>query len=184
MSQEHEPLQKEQFVEALYRNCFPKFMTYAVSVLGHESEAQDVVQDTFLLALSKADLLMQHENPEGWLFRTLRLKIKEYQRSRKRLLNRCLSWNALLDEHDGGDNLKVDFQEPQDERYIEKELEQNLTKEEYRLLKRVVFDRVGHLQASREFGISVYACQKRLERIRKKLERVFPDRRHGEKKKK
>ena len=70
--------------------------------------------------------------------------------------------------------------EPQEESVIEK-VERVLTPEEYQLLKRLVFDRASHLEVAQEFGISVYASQKRLERIRDKLRREFPE---WEKKKK
>ena len=65
--------------------------------------------------------------------------------------------------------------EPQEESVIEK-VERVLTPEEYQLLKRLVFDRASHLEVAQEFGISVYASQKRLERIREKLYTVFPER--------
>ncbi len=65
--------------------------------------------------------------------------------------------------------------QPQEESVIEK-VERVLTPEEYQLLKRLVFDRASHLEVAQEFGISVYASQKRLERIREKLYTVFPER--------
>jgi len=46
-----------------------------------------------------------------------------------------------------------------------------------------VFDRASHLEVAQEFGISVYASQKRLERIREKLYTVFPERKKRRKKK-
>ena len=55
--------------------------------------------------------------------------------------------------------------------------------EEYRLLKRLVFDGASHLQVAREFHITVYASEKRLERIRDKLSAVFPGRRRKKRKK-
>ena len=62
--------------------------------------------------------------------------------------------------------------EPQEESVIEK-VERVLTPEEYQLLKRLVFDRASHLEVAQEFGISVYASQKRLERIRLSSIRYF-----------
>ena len=55
-------------------------------------------------------------------------------------------------------------------------IKQALTPEEYLLLKRLTIDQASHLEVAQEVGISVYASQKRLERIRKKLKKVFPDR--------
>ena len=62
-------------------------------------------------------------------------------------------------------------------------IEKVLSPEEYRLLKRLVFDGASHLQVAREFHITVYASEKRLERIRDKLSAVFPGRRRKKRKK-
>ena len=59
--------------------------------------------------------------------------------------------------------------------------DQALAPEEYQLLKRLILDKASHLEVARELGITVYASQKRLERIRDKLRREFPE---WEKKKK
>ena len=79
------------------------------------------------------------------------------------------------------EELVVAQPEPQEESVIEI-LERVLTPEEFRLLKRLVFDRASHQQVAQEFGISVYASQKRLERIRDKLYTVFPERKRRKKK--
>ena len=54
-----------------------------------------------------------------------------------------------------------------------------LTQEEFYLLRRIVFESASHLEVAEELGISVWASQKRLERIRKKLEQAFPNRRRN-----
>ena len=50
-----------------------------------------------------------------------------------------------------------------------------LTEEEFTLLKRLTIDQASHVEVAEEFGISVYASQKRLERIRKKLKKALSD---------
>ena len=57
---------------------------------------------------------------------------------------------------------------------IEK-IERALTREEYQLLKRLILDKASHLEVAKELGITVYASQKRLERIRGKLYKAFPE---------
>ena len=47
--------------------------------------------------------------------------------------------------------------------------------EEWDLLKQYVLDGASHRQIASKLGITVQASQKRLERIRKKLEDVLPD---------
>ena len=109
-------------------------------------------------------------------------KLKEYERSRYRHLRYLLSLDAdFLDENNLPEELVSGQTEPQGESVLEI-IEWVLTPEELRLLKRLVFDRASHQQVAQEFGISVYASQKRLERIRDKLYAVFPERKRRKKK--
>ena len=174
---------KNELVERLYRLHFKKLFIYANAVLRDPEQAKDVVQDTFHEALRRIDVFAKHENPGGWLMNTLKNKLKENERTRRRDLLRLHSLDAdFPDESNLPEELVAAQPEPQEESVIEK-VERVLTPEEYQLLKRLVFDRASHLEVAQEFGISVYASQKRLERIREKLYTVFPERKKRRKKK-
>ena len=120
--------------------------------------------------------------------RTLQNKLRESERARRRYLLRFLSLDS--DFPDGvfpeGGALPEEPPDagpvPPGESPLEK-IEKVLSPEEYRLLKRLVFDGASHLQVAREFHITVYASEKRLERIRDKLSAVFPGRRRKNRKK-
>ena len=173
---------ENELVERLYRLHFKKLFIYANAVLRDPEQAKDVVQDTFHEALRRIDVFATHENPGGWLMSTLKNKLKENERTRRRDLCRLLSLDAdFPDKRNLPEELVVAQPEPQEESVIEI-LERVLTPEEFRLLKRLVFDRASHQQVAQEFGISVYASQKRLERIRDKLYTVFPERKRRKKK--
>ena len=173
---------ENELVERLYRLHFKKLFIYANAVLRDPEQAKDVVQDTFHEALRRIDVFATHENPGGWLMTTLKNKLKENERTRRRDLCRLLSLDAdFPDKRNLPEELVVAQPEPQEESVIEI-LERVLTPEEFRLLKRLVFDRASHQQVAQEFGISVYASQKRLERIRDKLYTVFPERKRRKKK--
>ena len=173
---------ENELVERLYRLHFKKLFIYANAVLRDPEQAKDVVQDTFHESLRRIDVFATHENPGGWLMSTLKNKLKENERTRRRDLCRLLSLDAdFPDKRNLPEELVVAQPEPQEESVIEI-LERVLTPEEFRLLKRLVFDRASHQQVAQEFGISVYASQKRLERIRDKLYTVFPERKRRKKK--
>lgn len=156
---------EKELVERLYRLHFKKLFIYANAALRDSELAKDVVQDTFHEAVRRINVLEKHENPGGWLMNVVKNKIKEYERNRRRDLCRVLS-------------LEADFPDECNQQTIKRVL----TPEEFRLLKRLVFDRASHRQVAQEFGISIYASQKRLERIRDKLYAVFPERRKRKKK--
>ena len=173
---------KNELVERLYRLHFKKLFIYANAVLRDPEQAKDVVQDTFHAIRISIDVVAKHENPGGWLMKVIKNKIKECERSRRRDLRRLLSLDSNFpDESSLPEDLVAAQPEPQGESVIEI-LERVLTPEEFRLLKRLVFDRAGHQQVAQEFGISVYASQKRLERIREKLYAVLPERKRRKEK--
>ena len=108
-------------------------------------------------------------------------KLKEYERNRRRDLRYLLSLDAdFPDESNLPEELVLAQPETQGEPVLEI-IERLLTPEELRLLKRLVFGRASHQQVAQEFGISVYASQKRLERIRDKLYTAFPERKRQKK---
>ena len=164
--------EQDMFIENLHRKCFKKLTIYAASKLRDSDRAQDVVQDAFHEALVHIDDIMTHENPGGWLMKTVKNKILESERAHRRYIHRFLSLDSdISQELAPPGELVIELDEPDD----------ILAPEEYQLLKRLILDKASHLEVARELGITVYASQKRLERIRDKLRREFPE---WEKKKK
>lgn len=170
-----------QLLEELYRQYFKKLYLYASAVLREPGQAEDVVQDTFHEGLRHMDMLARHPNPGGWLMNTMKYKLKEYQRAQRRDLRRLLCLEAAFSDESRLPEALVAAEPELREEVVLERVQGALTPEEYHLLKRLVFDRASHLDVARELGISVYASQKRLERIRDKLHAVFPDRRRPRK---
>ena len=167
--------EQELFFEQLYRNLFPELKIYAMRSLRNDAQAEEVVQDTFHEALQKIDVLMCHENPEAWLVLTLRNKIRNYRRSVGKDCERILSLDVGVIEELGWEDATIeavlDKLTVQD---TERQMRQALTAEEQYLLRRLVFEEATHREITHELGISVWTSQKRLERIRDKLEKEFP----------
>ena len=161
--------EQNELIETLYRKYYRKILAYTTSGVQNSDRAQDIVQDVFHEAIRRINVVSAHENPGGWLMVTAKNKIQEYKRARNRDL-RCLT---SLDYDISVDSLQ-DIDNVQEEPLI-KRIKSVLSASEFRLLCRFVFEDASHLELAREFGISVYASQKRLERIRKKLYKIFPD---------
>ena len=174
---------ENELVESLYRMHFKKLFIYANAALRDPEQARDVVQDTFHEAVRRIDVVAEHENPGGWLMNVVKNKLKECERNRRRDIRHLLSLDADFPDES---NLPEEFVSAQPELQsgsVMEIIEHVLTPEEFRLLKRLVFDRASHQQVAQEFAISVYASQKRLERIRDKLYTVFPERKRRRRKK-
>lgn len=164
--------EQDNFIEQLHRAHFGKLTIYAAASLKDQGRAQDVVQDTFHEAVRHIGTLMAHPNPGGWLMQTLKYKIQEDERAHHRQMRRFLSLNTDLLAESGRTDPRLD----RDERPLLDQIQAALTPEEYHLLVRLTIDRASHLEVAQELGISVWACQKRLERVRKKLYDQFPER--------
>ena len=86
--------EQDMFIENLHRKCFKKLTIYAASKLRDSDRAQDVVQDAFHEALVHIDDIMTHENPGGWLMKTVKNKILESERAHRRYIHRFLSLDS------------------------------------------------------------------------------------------
>ncbi len=57
--------------EALYTTCFHKLYRFALNLSRSENEAEEIVQETFLRAMTNAHMLPE-DNLDAWLFRVAR----------------------------------------------------------------------------------------------------------------
>ena len=60
------------FIPSLYEEQCEKMLKFAYRMIGSIETAQDLVHETFMLALFNQDKLADHPNPGGWLMKTLR----------------------------------------------------------------------------------------------------------------
>lgn len=165
------PPEQDVFFESLYKTHFNSLLNYAKAQLHDRFGAEEVVQDTFYTALQQLEEVRRHENPQAYLFRVLKYKIREYRRSR----NRCLKLFLALDYNVLPEVPAPSNSYPVSVSGILETARDTLTEEEWYIFRRFVLGGAGHLKISQELGISVWASQKRLERIRKKLLAVLPE---------
>lgn len=74
------------WIDNLYRKHAFKMMNIAYRILKDRSAAEDVVQNVFIILIAKhVQIRNEHQNPEGWLYVTLRNQIgNELQRLNRR----------------------------------------------------------------------------------------------------
>lgn len=167
--------EEERFIYQIYMDNFSTLKRYA-NIHLNPIQAEEVVQDTFWQAIEKSDALLQYENPSGWLMNTLKYKIRNLKRANQKELLRLISLDCgevlLLSDFKSAED--VAMQNEALSTAVQK-IQNALSKEELYLLKRFAFDSATHRELAQELGISVWACQKRLERIRTKLGELFPE---------
>ena len=70
--------------QKLYEDLHDKMLRVAYRMVGSVETAEDLVQNSFLLALFRENELMQHPNPDGWLMRVLQnLALNERRRVKR-----------------------------------------------------------------------------------------------------
>ncbi len=145
-------------IETLYAEHFELLYHYAYTVLHDRPSAENLVNDTFLDAIKKAELLLTHENPTGWLMQALKFHIRHY----------------LTAQAKQPTILPLDsVQEPPSQESELKDAEESLSEEDRRFYELYYKHGLSHKELSKRFGISVSASQKRLERIREKLKQYL-----------
>lgn len=162
---------RDTFIESLYERNYNKLKVSAYAKLKNMPVAEELAQETFLIALRDYETLCGHENPDGYLWVTLKYKVFEYIRARNRYLKLFLS----LDRDVSPEVKAPSNTSPTSTESILEEARKTLSKEEWYLLERFAIDGASHRQIAEELNITVDASQKRLERIRKKLEDVLPE---------
>jgi RNA polymerase sigma factor (sigma-70 family) len=163
----------EDFLAELYRRWYPALYRYALAVLGSPEEAEEVVQEAFLVALEKEDVLRGAEHPERWLVRTTKHKLLHALRARGRTQGM-----VYLDQEGTPEPAAPAVRDRLEEEEALQgtigTLRQALTPEELALVEMIAFRKTGYAAAAEQLGLSVWACQKRMQRARKKLRKFFP----------
>lgn len=144
------------FLHHVYLETYQDMLRFAESVVSNRDLAQDLVQETFLIAQRKIEELMRSASARAWLFKTLRNVIgNSYQK--KRFLTTELLPNSVVDE-DSEQVLSVS------ELYSGIIDAESLT-----LLIWIFCEGMPYAEAAERLSISLPACRKRIQRAKKAL---------------
>lgn len=139
---------------------YDMLFTYAKCLLDSASLAEEAVQETFRIACSKPEDLMESPSPKGWITNTMKNVVRNMKRTHAKLTK--LVVQSLSEEVYITGVCKVDD-------YTDIEYADLIMPEEYSLLKRIVLQKSSIRDAAYELGISVEACKKRVQRAKTKL---------------
>lgn len=153
-------IDQDEFLETLYRGYAEELAEYALALLHDESEARLAVQDAFHVACEKIGDLMDSPTPVGWL----KLTVKNIARNMIKRKSRELKWIIPLSR------LYAEPTAPESgEEALLERCRELVTPEEFELLRSIAVDGVTYQQKAAELGVSLWACYKRVERIRHRL---------------
>ena len=171
LEKEARNVKKMQWLEQLHREHYGTLLRLARHRLydspAGQHEAEDVVQEAFLLAGEKD--IRTHEAPLGWLLQTVehlcRQRIDKALRAAQR--QQRLAQQLRLDE-------SAPPQEQPSEKALLSEMEGSLPEKDWALLQLYCLEGLPVEEIARQNGLSVGAVRVRIHRIRTRLKKSFP----------
>lgn len=82
-----------EFFDDIYRKYHKMMYDVALRIAKNPEIAEDIVSDTFLVLITKINIVMEHEQPVKWLFRVLKNNALNERRAQ------CSHSAVPLDEH-------------------------------------------------------------------------------------
>ena len=151
---------EKAFFKKLYLNNHSIMLKYARNFFNNLEVAEDVVQNTFLVALENVDKVINSANPGGWLMNTLRNVIGDVYRSQKRLLDIYAQFHDNRIATDFTADLRIEYKGIVGEEDLE-------------LLFQVYCNAMTYQEAADKLGISISACKKRIQRAKIKFRQAL-----------
>ena len=150
---------ERQYVQELYLEHYPALRRAAWN-LGFRGEAvEDWLQETFLVAIQRIDVLKRHENPRAYLIQVLRNVIGHQLRSMKYAAQ-------VLEKLRVPESAEEEYRDETDPATLYRGL---VSDEELRLLIRFYLEGWSQKELAGELDIDIEACSKRIQRAKAHL---------------
>lgn len=153
---------KDKFLNELMKEYYEKIYIFVSRRQWNKNLAADVVQETFLEAYRKADLLIEHPNQIGWLYTTARNKMMK-------MIDRTKEICSLDDE----EAVYLEDPETGDVQYSELELEVTLkssvSEKEYEMFRDYYVNKFTSSEIADKYGVEESTVRMRMSRLKKKL---------------
>lgn len=142
-------------LQKLYAENYAKFFSFAKGAVSDSATAEDLVQDMFVIALCRIDVLFASENPCGWLQNTLKNIIENFYQKHCPISADASELDSLCAEA---------YHSPVYMQYAGLIDDASL-----QLLIWIYCDEIGYAEVSRRLGASVDACKKRTQRAKQAM---------------
>lgn len=157
---------QRQFLSELCNKHYNGLFKYACTLTSAQ-DAEELMQELFLLAARRIDKLMESPKPDGWLAKSLVFLAKNW-RARQN----------IRQKHEAGP-IENDTQIPASEETgnvdVELSLQKTLTPQDYDLYRMVYYEGYTMKEAAARLGATPAATWKRMERLRKRLRNHFDE---------
>ena len=152
-----------QLVEKYFQSEYAEMLSFAFYMLENHSMAEVAVQDTFMTALEKAEKFTSSPNPVGWLYNTLKFKIKHIFRDKQTLITRFLPVDEITESQLAStDDTQYPFSFPAED-------------PDSKLLIQFYIQGYTMKELAREYGITPGACKMRIKRAKERVKKDYFD---------
>jgi|GEM_PF-4927445 DNA-directed RNA polymerase specialized sigma subunit, sigma24 homolog len=155
---------KKEFFDEMYKKYHKKMVIQANRIVRNMDLAQDIMQQAFAVGWQKIDEFIDSDSPIGWITLTTQNTAKAEVKKRKRQTDMFVYLSDLPE------NLHLSQVDEIDPQLL---FGSDISKEEYYMLKRRVLERASFAELAEELHITVWACEKRMKRLLKKIKQKF-----------
>jgi len=158
-------LKDDPFISDLFEKEYAGLVRYAQIVfqkrggyVDPRGRAEEIVQETFYLAIEKRDELIAREDKKAWLISAVSYKVRDALKEDRKWVKGLL---LLPDEEKA-----FSFQEPE-------ETPEYISKEDYRLLRRLYVEGYTYKELCEELGMSKSTLAMKINRIKKAARKKY-----------
>lgn len=172
-----------KFIADLYEKHSKALLKYAIRILD-EQNGEEAVQNVFWILCRKdkkdangeykIEKIMKYDDPVGWLYKTLRFSIQKIIRKKQQYTQLMVYMPPQADTEFG---IEIGMEDFPDERPIDEDVDflySDLANDkEFKLIKEFSVDDKSLKTMADKYGVSIRAVEQRLYRARKKLQKIF-----------
>ena len=150
-------------IDKMYREMFKRLWIYAKRQLEDDGLAEEAVQETFRIVCEKNRQVLESENPKGWIVNALKYTILTIKRDRAQLHKLYIYFEV------------EDRETEMTEDHVDLSYFDLVSEQDFEMLKMIVLENRSIKDTADQFGMSVSACKKRLQRIKERLQYVLEE---------
>ena len=172
-----------KFIADLYEKHSKALLKYATIILDKQN-GEEAVQNVFWILCRKdkkdangeykIEKIMKYDDPVGWLYKTLRFSIQKIIRKKQQYTQLMVYMPPQADTEFG---IEIGMEDFPDERPIDEDVDflySDLANDkEFKLIKEFSVDDKSLKTMADKYGVSIRAVEQRLYRAKKKLQKIF-----------